>query len=238
MGIEQVTKDGVEEVLAAKWVIAEARVVPATEDVVLKNGGKRIDATYAYADLAQSSWLAQEVGDEIVAKVIRVYLNAATRLLKYYGGEIRSFDGDRVMAIFIGSSKNTSAVKAAYALNWAVREVIRQRLQTKWPKSLSDYTMDHGVGIATGEALIVRGGVRNSNDLVSVGPSPNIAAKLSELRAAPDIYIAESVYANLNESVKKKLDGTTGIWVKQPSEVVGGNTITVYGTSYWRKPGK
>src|ERR1700685_3548109 len=106
---------------------------------------------------------------------------------------MHSFDGDRVMAIFIGSSKNTSAVRAAFSLNWAVKEVIRPKLRKKWPTSLANYTMHHGVGSDTGSALVVRGGVRNHNDLVSIGAAPNTAAKLSELRNSPDIYITADV---------------------------------------------
>lgn len=167
MGLADETKSGIANVLDEAWEITTGTVVPETEDVTLKNGGRRVDATYLYADLAGSSKLAQTVKDEIVAKVIRCYLNAAARILRHHGGAIRSYDGDRVMAVFIGSSKNSSAAIAAFNLNWAVQNVIRDKLDTKWPQSLANYTMHHGVGIASGEALIVRAGVRNNNDLVS-----------------------------------------------------------------------
>lgn len=236
MGLADDTKSGIDGVLKEAWSITAGTVVPETDDIALKNGGRRIDATYLYADLAGSSKLAQTVNDEIVAKVIRSYLNAAARILKHQGGAIRSYDGDRVMAIFIGSSKNSSAAIAAFHLNWAVQKVIRDKLDTKWPKSLTDYTMHHGVGIAIGEALIVRAGVRNSNDLVSIGSAPNVAAKLSELRRAPDIYIASGVYGMLNEKAKLRNDGVSTIWSKQQNASVGGSTVEVYGTDYWREP--
>lgn len=236
MGLDADTKDGIDGVLNEAWVITSGTVVPETDDITLKNGGRRVSATYLYADMANSSWLAQEVSDDITAKVIRAYLNAATRILSHHRGAIRSFDGDRVMAIFMGSSKNTSAVTAAFELNWAVREVMRAKLDAKWPKSLKEFTLHHGVGVATGEALIVRGGVRNHNDLISIGSAPNIAAKLSELRRTPDVYVTGNVYNGMNESVKKRLDGSTGFWMSQPEESIGGTKVTVYGTSYWRKP--
>lgn len=236
MGLNADTTTGIDGVLNATWAITNGTVVPETEDVVLKNGGRRIDATYVYADMANSSALAQAVKDEIVAKVIRSYLNAAGRILKHYGGEIRSYDGDRVMAIFIGGSKNTSAAKAAFNLNWAVKKVIRRKLDAKWPQSLSEFTLHQGVGIATGEALIVRAGVRNDNDLISIGSAPNVAAKLSELRGAPDIYITSDVYSGLNDSVKERINGTTPIWSKCNNEMIGGTSVEVYGTDYWRSP--
>jgi len=45
----------------------------------------------------------------IAAKVIRAYLDATCRVIRAEGGEIRSFDGDRVMTVFIGPPENTTA---------------------------------------------------------------------------------------------------------------------------------
>ncbi len=237
VGIESDTTTGIETVLSAEWSITDGMVVPTTDGVTLKNGGRRIEATYLYADLADSSWLAQNVKDEIAAKVVRSYLNAATRLLRYYHGEIRSFDGDRVMAIFIGNSKNSDAAKARFSINWSVRKVLRDQLAARWPNSLAGYEVNHGIGIDTGQALIVRGGVRNNNDLVSVGASPNVAAKLSDQRQSDDIYITDRVRSRLNDSAKTKLDGRSSIWSRRNSVTVGGTAVIVYGTAYWRKPG-
>lgn len=236
MGLADDTRNGIDGVLKEPWVITNGTVVPESAAVALKNGGRRIKATYVYADLAQSSKLAQGVEDTIVAKVIRSYLNAAARILRFHGGAIRSYDGDRVMAVFIGDSKNSSAVKAAFNLNWAVQQVIRSKLDAKWPQSLQSYTMHHGVGIATGDTLLVRAGVRDDNDLISIGPAPNIAAKLSELRRTPDIYVTSDVYEVLNETARFHNDGITPIWSAQPNETIGGKAIPVYATSYWRTP--
>ncbi|SDY97230.1 hypothetical protein SAMN05661080_05171, partial [Modestobacter sp. DSM 44400] len=115
---------GVDDVLAAEWVTVNATVVPETDDVALRNGAKLLDATYLYADMADSTGLAQGFKNWAAAKVIRTYLNAASRILNRAGGEIRSFDGDRILAIFIGGRKNTNAVNAAMQLSWVVEDVI------------------------------------------------------------------------------------------------------------------
>ncbi|MDT0276268.1 adenylate/guanylate cyclase domain-containing protein [Blastococcus goldschmidtiae] len=176
---DDVTK-GVNDVLAASWKTENATVVPETEDVALANGAKLLDATYLYADMADSTGLAQGYDSPAVAQVMRAYLNAATRILNAQGGKIRSFDGDRVMAIFIGNAKNTDAATAGLKLNRVLDEIINPALKKKWPSF--KWVMTHGVGIDTGQAMIVRGGVRGHNDLVSIGRAPNIAAKLSEVR--------------------------------------------------------
>jgi class 3 adenylate cyclase len=231
MGLADDVRTGLDGVLSPPWASRNGTVVPETEDIVLRDGAVNIDATYLYADLANSSALGQKIKPKIAAKVIRSYLNAATRILRYYDGEIRSFDGDRVLAIFIGDSKNSNAVRSALALNWAVKKVLRPKLDDKWPDLSKTWTAYHGVGIDTGEAMLVRGGVRNNNDLISIGAAPNVAAKLSELRDAPDIYITKAVYDRTAASNK---DATSGgsMWTRYGNVVVGENSYVVYG-SFW-----
>lgn len=75
------------------------------------------------------------------------------------------------------------------------------------------WTMSHGVGIDTGEALLVRGGVRGNNDLISIRSAPNVAAKLSELRLANPLLITAAVYELLNKSSKISQDGVD-MWTR------------------------
>lgn len=222
----------VDDIFGAAWNITDGIVVPKTDDIVLKNGGKNVDATYLYADLAESSKLAQTLYKETVGKIIRAYINTASRILRQYGGEIRSFDGDRVMAIFMGEEKNRKAVRAALGINWAVQEVIRPAIKTAWSDGEKFSHIEHGIGIDTGDALIVRGGVRDNNDLISVGAAPNIAAKLSEIRGTHAIHITDRVFDDLDDQLLTYNDGRNTIWQKiYGGTVVGGNSQTVHGTS-------
>ncbi len=224
----------VQEGIDVAWSIRDGQTVPKTEDVVLRNGAVKVEATYLYADLANSSVAAQKLTKEATGKIIRSYLNAASRIIQRFGGHIRSFDGDRVMGIFMGNSKNTSAAKAGFGVNWAIHEVLRPRLNAKWNDLERFYRVDHGVGIGTGEAFIVRGGVRDNNDLVSIGDAPNIAAKLSSLRIGPDVYITDAVYDQLHESAKT-YEGKS-MWERVPNQQIGGSLFAVRGSSWWLRP--
>lgn len=228
-------ESSVDDILKATWSITDGRVVPKTEDIVLKNGGKKVDATYLYADLADSSKLAQSVTNEAAAKIIRAYINTASRILRRCDGEIRSFDGDRVMAIFMGEDKNWNAVRAALGINWAVSEVLRPAFKANWSDVEDYYEVDHGIGIDTGQALIVRGGVRDNNDLISIGAAPNVAAKLSDIRGSYSIHITDRVYSELNDKLLTYDEGTKRIWNKPYGNVnVGGTYQTIYGSNvYW-----
>lgn len=74
MGIADDVEDGAADLLATPWSVREGKVVPRTEDVALKGGAVRIEATYLYADMAGSSKLAQGATEKQTAKIIRLYL--------------------------------------------------------------------------------------------------------------------------------------------------------------------
>jgi adenylate cyclase len=171
---------------------------------------------------------------EVAGKIVRCFINSASSILRHFGGEIRSFDGDRVMAIFMGGSKNNEAVKAAQAINWSVSQVIKPKIESKWSDVAGLWQMDHGIGIDTGEALIVRGGVRDNNDLISIGRAPNLAAKLSDLRDSP-LHITEDVYSVLKERQRVSDDGKA-MWVKIGKQRIAGDWVTIYSSTWWRRP--
>lgn len=237
MTLEDQITSGVEGVLTEPWDIREGEKVPTTDTVALKNGAVKVDATYLYADLGDSSSLAQQTSKQITAKVIRAYLNVASRIIRHFEGEIRSFDGDRVMGIYMGKRKNGNACEAALVLNWSFERVIKPRIFKKWPSVANNWSGKHGIGIATGETLIVRGGVRltNNNDLVSIGDAPNVAAKLSDLRDRP-IHITQTVYGRLPQEVKISSTGKD-MWSVAAGQTIGGKTFDIRASS-WRRPPK
>ena len=87
------------------WTRRDGEKVPESEEIKLGNECVDIDATFLYADLADSTELALQSQD-IAAEVVKAYLMGTTRIIRDLGGDIRSFDGDRVMGIFFGERKN------------------------------------------------------------------------------------------------------------------------------------
>lgn len=205
-------KEETENILSTNLNERIGTVIPSTENVNLKSGAVKIDATFVYADLAGSSILEKKCPWQTTSKVIRMYLDTAVRIIRHHGGEIRSFDGDRVMGVFKGDSKNTTAVNCARKIDWAVTNIINPKAKAKF-KSLRDHNIKikHCIGIDTSEARAVRSGIRNNNDLIWIGKAPAFAAKLSDIRDFPfEIYISKDVYHKLADSAKK--NGNDNIW--------------------------
>lgn len=231
MAIIDTVTDEVNSILSISWEERNGNIIPETNDVALKNGAVKVEATFLYADLAGSSILANKCPWQTTAKIIRSYLDIAVRLIRHHGGEVRSFDGDRVMGIFKSASQNSSAANCARNIDWVVHNLINPKAKEKF-KSIrdNDITIKHCVGIDTSEARAVRSGIRNNNDLIWIGKAPSFAAKLSDIREYPyEVYISQESYNKLNDGAKGN------IWSSETT-TVSGKSYTVYRTKTPLKP--
>jgi class 3 adenylate cyclase len=193
------------QILGRTWKERDGQKVPDSGDVELGNDGVALDAAVLYADLADSTGLVSQMKRTFAAEVFKAYLRGACKILRAKDGNITSFDGDRVMAVFIGANKETSAVRAALAVNHLVEKVLNPLVKQRYT---TDFVARHAVGIASGTLLAARAGIRGSNDLVWVGPAANVAAKLSALREAPyATFITDDVYKAMSNEVRVAQSG-------------------------------
>ena len=212
------------------------RVVPSTADVTLQNGAVKIEAAFLYTDLAGSAMLAKKCQWRTTAKIIRAFLDAATRLIVKHGGHVRSFDGDRVMGVFIGNSKNSSASICGREIHWAVRKIIQPAASKKF-KSISSNGIQirNCTGIDSGVVRAVRSGIRNHNDLIWFEKVASLSAKLSEIRdIGYNTYISNRVYNQLNANAKCDAN-KKNIWESSIFRFVD-QRETVYKSKHWKKP--
>ena len=182
-----------------KWTTRDSDVVPEPEDLGLGNDSVNLEATILYADMSGSTTLVDSQKAHLAAEVYKAYLVCAARIIKNNGGAITAYDGDRIMGIFIGKTKNTTAAKTALQINWAVNNIVNPALKTEYGDTA--YQMKHTVGLDTSPIFACRIGVRNDNDIVWVGRAANYAAKLCSLDEYP-VYITGAVFDSLDDSSK------------------------------------
>ncbi|WP_417247480.1 adenylate/guanylate cyclase domain-containing protein [Celeribacter sp.] len=237
MGISEDVKLDVQKIKDATMSVRNGQVVPSTDSIALHNGAVELEVAYLYADLASSSKMARSFDRRITAKILKSFLATSARIIRHKGGTVMSFDGDRVMAAFVGNAKCTNATKAAFAIAWSVSEVIRPEFENKYASVRdADFQIAHAAGIDVGTAYIVRAGARGTNDLVSIGRAPNLAAKFSDIRSDGNTTFASgSAYSKMNADCKKYLERDNNPWTKATWEFLG-ESVTYYRTSYWRKP--
>ena len=158
MGLGDDLKSEVLKILQEEWSEREGRVVPASDDLKLSNAAVILDGTVLYADLDDSTKLVDAKDPSFAAEVYKCFLVCAARIIRFEGGEITSYDGDRIMAVFIGDSKNSDAARTALKINYAVLKIVNPAIQEEYPKA--NYSVKHVVGIDTSSLFVARTGIR------------------------------------------------------------------------------
>ncbi|WP_243368953.1 adenylate/guanylate cyclase domain-containing protein [Microvirga solisilvae] len=237
MALEDDLKSEFAEILLNKFDVRDGRVVPNSEDLALRSEAVKIEATFLYADLAGSSKLSRNCAWDVTAKIIRAYLHLASKLIRLHGGEIRSFDGDRVMGVFIGANQANDAVACAQKIDWMIYNWLSPvALNLFNLQELGFTSINHCIGIDSGIAHAVRAGIRNNNDLIWVGQPPSFAAKLSDIRTAPyEVYTSETVMLKLSNQMKFPTGANAFVWLPVEFEFAGGKH-TVYCTHWMLRP--
>jgi class 3 adenylate cyclase len=216
---EEIIAD-VKDILATKWVSRKGILVPEPEDISLGNDAVKLEGSVLYADMADSTALVDRFKDWFAAEIYKCYLVAACHLIRNNSGEITAFDGDRVMAVYTGDSKNSSAAKTALQINWVVGE-INSAVKVAYPSTA--FQLKHCVGIDTSSLFVAKTGIRNSNDLVWVGRAANYAAKLSGISdPGASAFITQAVFDKLSDETKlggnpKRVMWERSLW--QPANV-------------------
>ena len=234
MALREDISNDVQTIIKTPWNTRKGKTVPSTSDVALAGGAVELEATFLYADLAHSSKIAKELDRRVAAKILKAFLATTTRLVRHSGGTIVSFDGDRILGVFVGKSKNTTAAKCALQINYTVQRLIRPKFEAKY-ESIRDasFSISHGVGLDTGIVLAVRVGARGDNDLIWIGRPPNLAAKLSDLRESPyHTFITATIYNCLHDSSKYGGEKKIDMWQRRSWQFLG-DTIIVYCSSWW-----
>lgn len=228
MGLKADLITEVKSTLSTQWNEQVTKTVPAAEDLLLNsNHAKNIEsATVLYADLDGSTNMVDTNDWCFAAEIYKIYLRSAAQIIKSENGTITAYDGDRIMAVFVGDTKNTKAVRAALKINYAVEQILRPAIKNQYPNSA--FILNHSIGIDTSQLHASRIGVRGDNDIVWVGKAANHAAKLSNLTGKP-IWITKAVHDVMHDEVK--VYNRVSMWEKRRWTQM--NNAEVYCTTYY-----
>jgi class 3 adenylate cyclase len=209
MGMKQdLTKD-VGVILRSHWSARNGINVPTPESVRLgDNEAVKITGTVLYADIDGSTSMVDRFDPQFCAEVYKSFLHCAGKLIRSESGVITAYDGDRVMAVYMGDSMHDRALKSAMKISKAVGEIINPLIRDVRKKN---FQLKHSIGIDTSSLFVVRTGVRGATDLVWVGPAANYAAKMSAISEHPyTIFITQKVYDGLSKACR--YSGEKNMW--------------------------
>ncbi len=221
----------VKKIFRQSWSVRDGQKVPESQDLQLGNDAVKLDGTVLYADLDGSTDMVNNYKPEFAAEVYKSYLHCAAKIVRDEGGVITAYDGDRIMAVYIGGFKNTRAARTAMKINYAVTEIINPAIKQQY--QFSTFQLRQAVGVDTSPLFVARTGIRGANDLVWVGRAANYAAKLCSMpggNPCPSVITAE-VYKMMGRSLKFSSDGRS-VWDRHYWAERG---ITIYRSTWWWK---
>jgi class 3 adenylate cyclase len=204
-------KGEVKKIFGESWQARDGQVVPDPEDLRLGNDAVEFErATVLYADLSGSTDLVNNEGWAFSAEIYKTFLYCAAKIIRSEGGSITSYDGDRVMGVFVGKNQSVPAVRCGLKINYAVQTVINPALAVQYPDK--KYEVSQIVGIDTSAIRAARTGVRGGNDIVWVGRAANFAAKLTELKLPERTWITKDVHGYLTDNEKLGGEHKATMW--------------------------
>ncbi len=150
--------------------------------------------TVLFADLVDSTGLAQRLDPERAREVLGGFFDAASEELRALRGHAEKFIGDAVMAVFglphVHEDDAVRAVRAGLA--------IRDRMHRLQESLGLDEPLEVRVGIETGEAAT---GVGPTGQLLVTGQVVNAAARLQTAGQPGEVLVGATTYALTTDAV-------------------------------------
>jgi class 3 adenylate cyclase/tetratricopeptide (TPR) repeat protein len=151
--------------------------------------------TVVFADLVDSTGLAQRLDPERAREVISAYYAVASQELASLRGRAEKFIGDAVMAVFglpgVHEDDAVRAVRAALA--------IRERTRRLGDELGLGVDLDVHVGVASGHVAV---GESPAGQLLATGPAVNLAARLQDEAEPGEVLVSDVTRDLTRDSVE------------------------------------
>ena len=164
----------------------DPRQVKALQDdpSLLKLGGERRNCTFLFTDVRGFTAMSETMEPEEVTKIMNQALTIQSDTVKKYDGMVDKYIGDAMMAIFNAPLDLDNHEEAAV--------LCAKEIQNQF--KLSKISVEIGIGINTGPAVVGNMGSETRFDYTAIGDTVNLAARLesSTKEVGKDIVIGES----------------------------------------------
>jgi len=196
-----------------------SRLCSACENAVRKHeGGAELELTMLFADVRNSTPLAEEKGIRGFKEIINRFYKETSKVLIEHNALVNRLMGDQVIALFVPRFAGLNHAKTALA---ATRDLLR----VTGHGEENDPWVPVGVGIHSGAAYVGTVGSANGvNEVAVLGSAANLCARLSSRAGAGEIVISEDSVKSGNldvtglESRSLELKGVSqpiAVWVEK-----------------------
>lgn len=218
------------EILRASHEVREGYSIPVPEDIPYGAVAKKFRASVLSIDIRNSSGLLS-LGDLHAGKVHKAFLRVCALAVRRFDGEIRSFNGDGLLAMWKANQKAelTNPVRAAMGIKWMVAEQLRDVFHK--------YNFDFGIGLSLGDITSLRAGVQRidgGNDLLFLDESINKSVVIAKQARAPNhVECTEHFYNNLLDEARIGAD-RNNMWRDGVTKWKNGDFRTRLTSYYWK----
>ncbi|MFQ5639449.1 MAG: adenylate/guanylate cyclase domain-containing protein [bacterium] len=147
-----------------------------------------------FSDVRNFSTVAEELEPEEIVKLINIYFDLQTKIIENYHGIVDKFMGDQIMAIFEGRNMADNVLRAAVEIQRQVRLLNQERTASK------KVTLEMGIGINNGTAVMGHMGSAHRMDYTVIGDVVNVAARLCTHARARQIVTSLQLAREVNGS--------------------------------------
>lgn len=149
-----------------------------------REAGAEVELTLLFADVRNSTALAERIGTARFQEIIRRFYKATSKVLINHTAMVNRLMGDQVSALFVprfaGQGHARVAIQAA-----------RELLQVTGHNDPAGPWIPVGIGIHTGLAYVGLVGSKDEvNEIAVLGSAANLAARLSSQAAAGEVLVS------------------------------------------------
>jgi class 3 adenylate cyclase/tetratricopeptide (TPR) repeat protein len=158
--------------------------------------GERKLVTVLFCDIANSTALAERVGPDAMHGLLDRFFEVALAEVHRYEGTINQFLGDGFMALFGAPIAHEDHARRAALAALAIPDALQKR-----PAEVGgdDREIQVRMGLNTGLVVVGKIGDNLRMDYTAVGDTTNMAARMQQLAAPGQIYLAESAYQAIHQ---------------------------------------
>ena len=166
----------------------------------LKLGGERRKITILTSDLRGFTAISERMPPEEVIRILNIYLEYMADTITKYQGTIDEFMGDGILVLFgapvVREDDATRAVACACAMQLKMGAVNERMKQMGLP------TLEMGIGINTGEAIVGNIGSEKRTKYGIVGSQVNLTYRIESHTTGGQILISETTFKEVESIVK------------------------------------
>ena len=148
-------------------------------------------ATVLFADISNSTALAERLGVNIFGQILTQYYQEMTEVIFSFGGMVEKFLGDGIMAVFGMTGELANSEERAVRAGLQMLEAL-EKINANFGENI-----EIGIGINTGNVMAGYVGTKQQVELTVLGDAVNVAAGLQNLARPNRLIVGPATVAGI-----------------------------------------